>query len=367
MENNNIFRFATKELSQDAFICWCINWINYKDARLYDLAVDVLHLLGQDSFEGLEIKQQYKKTDILLISQSEDKAVIIEDKVFSSEHGEQIKKYKKVVENSAKDLGLSNPTVKTVYFKTGFFYDADELLRYREDVDVVVDGPSFLKVISKYQGESEILDSYVEHLTELINWYDEYGDFRKKYGKNEDEENDGGEWYVKWETIAQYNLMRAFFPKERWNKNTREFFVKSGSSSGRPWTEAIVLPERCFKDSDDEKFMVFWRIDSDSNGPYISLRFYENMDKNNGKVVDRHKSVYKKMRDLVEHIIVNGDGMLPWVEIREGDRGSYKESSLLKVSLSKYLMDWENQGDKLIEEINRITNEFIKGVTSIDV
>ena len=25
---NNIFSFATNELSQDAFICWCLNWIN---------------------------------------------------------------------------------------------------------------------------------------------------------------------------------------------------------------------------------------------------------------------------------------------------------------------------------------------------
>lgn len=28
---NNIFSFATGELSQDAFICWCLNWINEPD------------------------------------------------------------------------------------------------------------------------------------------------------------------------------------------------------------------------------------------------------------------------------------------------------------------------------------------------
>lgn len=28
MEGNNMFKYATKELSQDAFICWCINWID---------------------------------------------------------------------------------------------------------------------------------------------------------------------------------------------------------------------------------------------------------------------------------------------------------------------------------------------------
>ena len=25
---NNIFKYATKELSQDAFLCWSINWLS---------------------------------------------------------------------------------------------------------------------------------------------------------------------------------------------------------------------------------------------------------------------------------------------------------------------------------------------------
>ena len=28
---NNIFKFATKELSQDAFLAWLINWLNIKE------------------------------------------------------------------------------------------------------------------------------------------------------------------------------------------------------------------------------------------------------------------------------------------------------------------------------------------------
>ena len=31
-KENNLFKYATKELSQDAFICWCINFINYQGA-----------------------------------------------------------------------------------------------------------------------------------------------------------------------------------------------------------------------------------------------------------------------------------------------------------------------------------------------
>ena len=28
---NKLFQYTLKELRQDAFICWCINWINYKE------------------------------------------------------------------------------------------------------------------------------------------------------------------------------------------------------------------------------------------------------------------------------------------------------------------------------------------------
>ena len=34
MERNNIFDFATSELSQDAFICWLCNWVNFDDNNL---------------------------------------------------------------------------------------------------------------------------------------------------------------------------------------------------------------------------------------------------------------------------------------------------------------------------------------------
>ena len=31
---NNLFDYATSELSQDAFICWLCNWVNFKDEEL---------------------------------------------------------------------------------------------------------------------------------------------------------------------------------------------------------------------------------------------------------------------------------------------------------------------------------------------
>ena len=33
---NNLFKFATKETSQDSFFSWVINWFNYKDELEYN-------------------------------------------------------------------------------------------------------------------------------------------------------------------------------------------------------------------------------------------------------------------------------------------------------------------------------------------
>lgn len=67
---NNLFTFATSELSQDAFICWCLNWINYPNEILYPMAKDIfLNLLKEENLENekIEILRQYKKIDVLVI------------------------------------------------------------------------------------------------------------------------------------------------------------------------------------------------------------------------------------------------------------------------------------------------------------
>lgn len=361
MPSNNIFKFATKELSQDAFICWCVNWINYPGEPLHQLAADILHLLGQEKIDGeIVIKRQFKKADVIFVFPEENRVIILEDKTFTSEHDDQIAKYKKDVYEAAGELGLSEPEIRTVYFKTGFFYDADELIRYYKKADVIIDGEAFLNVIKPYCGHSEILDSYVEYLRDLIEWYDIYGDFTKKY--------DDGEWYVRWEHIAQYKLMRTFFPEEKWDKDTDIFYVDSGSSAGRPWTEASIIEGKRFMGSND-KYSIFWRIDSDGDGPYLSLRFYDDMDKSNTDEVSRHKEAYEKMLESIKSIVSKDEITLDWERDRlyDGYRGGYKESSLLRIVLTGYLEDWNSKGGQLIKDVNRITDDFIAILANLEI
>lgn len=55
---NNLFDFATSELSQDAVICWCVNWYNEKESKLYPLAASDGHNPTKESRYRFRPNQQ---------------------------------------------------------------------------------------------------------------------------------------------------------------------------------------------------------------------------------------------------------------------------------------------------------------------
>ena len=119
---NNIFKFATTELSQDAFICWCINFFNY-DCNLKKLSIDLLKI------DSIKILKQFQKIDILLILNGINTAAIIEDKTYTSEHNNQIENYVNSLKKSGSNNHLNineNTKIVVVYFKTGFLFENDK-------------------------------------------------------------------------------------------------------------------------------------------------------------------------------------------------------------------------------------------------
>ena len=361
---NNIFDFATKELSQDAVICWMLNWVKYPESELFELGKDMFALLGEKEInvnQKITIKTQFKKADIVVVLHGERRIIIIEDKVYSTEHDNQIDLYKKTISDSEvqKELDVTGDAItdiRTVYFKTGFFYDYDKLIVAKKKANIIVHGIDFLKVIEPYAlcTESEILKTYAIHLKELIGWYDEHGDFTKRT-------NDGN-YYISQFEIAQYRFIRTIFPEEKWNKHTGEFFVENGSSSGRPWTETCICPEMYY--SDGSSFCFFWRVDSDKGGPYLSLRFYDSFARNGDEEMQRHKKYYNNLVSYAKQIVESSEdntGIL-WAKVHCGYTGSYKESALLTIHLSESLEKWEEKGKDLVRAVRLLTEEFSRCV-----
>lgn len=209
---NRIFQFSTVE-SQEAFICWCINWINYKEHKLYNLGKDFLNMVitddkGRKKFEiteNMEVKiiRQYASIDILLIVDNKY-IVIIDDKINSFNHSKisakDIKNMvyrdklinllsnkdnvaingritpktdKKQIDNANKrceELGLEEfkkQNIIEVYIKTGEFNIVDKQV-YANKVNAYM----ILNVIEKYIKENDILEDFYNCMKFTLGLYD---------------------------------------------------------------------------------------------------------------------------------------------------------------------------------------------------
>lgn len=190
MERNNIFNFATSELSQDAFICWLCNWVNFDDndlsedeKKLKELAIDFIEkMLGEKLGDRkVNIKRQYQKIDVLLEIQNKtefitkgnninpivDMYVIIEDKVGIGLHSNQIERYRELIsEKNEKDNG-SRAKIKVVYYK---IYDEDNMERLKENgVNVILGRENILELLKEYKDKinNSIFENYHNYLSNI--------------------------------------------------------------------------------------------------------------------------------------------------------------------------------------------------------
>ena len=372
---NNLFHFATGELSQDAFICWCLNWFNDNSRpRLHEMAISLIKRMADIvDVQTVDIVRQYSekvkmddgntitvKVDVLAII-NQNIGLIIEDKTFTAVHDNQIYRYVEGIKQILKQNGelnnvkcsskLDSEKIRTVFWKTGFHYDYDQVVT----ADVKLGGPEILQILSPYRRESEILDDYLDNLKQNLLWYEKNGDFTIPYN------------IERWQ-YPQYLLMRTIFPTEMWVKvpdtQWEPYQVYHGSSYGRPWTEMAVYygnyPET------QDKWELFWRIDTDKNGPYVSLRFYESGLKEGNK--ERHKRKYDDFIECMKQVFIENQQIsLTWDSVYPGYRGNYKEASIFHLPLyDKYLSDWQNQKDTLIATLRTVNNAFLQKIATIE-
>ncbi len=133
----NLFRFATSELSQDAVLCWLLSWADNKHKQnhphLHNVAITLLDLIYRRSrvkapvdFSNIEIRKQDGSIDILCIINHE-MAILIEDKVGTKQHSDQLARYKDYV---FKELGFTADKVIPVYIQTGDQSDYSEVEKH---------------------------------------------------------------------------------------------------------------------------------------------------------------------------------------------------------------------------------------------
>ena len=173
---NNLFDFATKELSQDALICWLINFIHDKENKeLYDKAKIFMNFILKKHNKALdiedyklEIKQQYNFIDVFILlkdKKDNDKyAIIIEDKKFTSIHNNQVERYRNKIKEKYDKIKDEN--IITVYYKP--YEETRDII-----ADVIIDREYMLKNIFDAKINNQIYLDYKNYLETIDYIYQE--------------------------------------------------------------------------------------------------------------------------------------------------------------------------------------------------
>lgn len=177
----NIFDHATSELSQDAFLIWLLRWSNpmYKDvdSSLHECSIlfinKMLNFDGSFKVKTIEVVKQFNYIDVFCVV-NEEYAIIIEDKVYTSEHGNQMTRYSKAIDSSLKYKHLQK---YCIYFKTGNERQGDiDIIKKnylnRNDSSWhfnVMKRQDMIEVLNSYLGTNEILLDYRDKIKRIEN------------------------------------------------------------------------------------------------------------------------------------------------------------------------------------------------------
>lgn len=375
MTNNNLFNFATSELSQDAFICWCANAFNSNKPELKSMSIDFIHMLTErnDEINSVDVVRQFSKNvqvdektlklkiDVLLIINGEI-AIIIEDKTYSSLHDSQISRYRMGLEALIKDDGLLLPIEKKrfsyedvsfnikeiicVFLKTGEYYPEDEENEELKDV-ICIHREEMLKLLKPYINYSEIVFQYYESILELDRWYKDIEDCY--YGE-------------KFSEALSHAYGQLVCAKDLFHGNMvgadsyKKILIETGSSFGQPFTWVWIS-------GTTDWFWLGYRIDkkTDKKGKErycISFKQYfdyKRLDKD-GKYLEKKLEMFNFLRRYFE--TVGPTLMLNKFEIG-GNNGAYKESTIVSFYFDDYSLGNLRENLQVIgEDAVRIWNYF---------
>ena len=323
MERNNIFNFATSELSQDAFICWLCNWVNFDDndlsedeKKLKELATDFIEKMSGEKLgdRKVNIKRQYQKIDVLLEIQNKtefitkeneknpvvdipvvDIYVIIEDKVGTSLHSDQQKTYRNLILKKNKEDNGNKAEIKVVYYK---IYDEDNMERLKEDgIDIIFERKDMLALLEKYKNSFNniLVEDYYNYLNNIEKDVNSYID--KKL--------------------------------EDWNSNCYIGFFKE-----------LKKEESCLEYADGRKKDCSWGYVNNSSGGFMGMWWFP-------LKMEEVSQVTKKFQLWQNQLELNNDLYLQIEQFHKKEKEIYNKKNIIAVKYSLGDKDDEKYDEKV--------------------
>lgn len=168
----NIFAHATRELSQDAFFAWLLEWADNRnrefDQGLNDVAKDFVRLLLNKTedyvIDKVEVRKQWQNIDIS-VEVNDEYFIVIEDKTNTREHSGQLKRYEDIANAYCESKNLE-PILR--YLKTGNESRLN-LLEVEKQKFIPLDRNSILKTLANRKNKNSIFADFVDYLQILEN------------------------------------------------------------------------------------------------------------------------------------------------------------------------------------------------------
>lgn len=170
----NLFDYANKELSQDAFLEWL--FLNYETDDLKQIIYEFIYFLcpeipKTEKIQAIYTWRQSGKIDLTVyidMTNGNEYCLFIEDKVFSSEHN-QLCNYNSVIEKWRNSKWTKD---FRIFYKTSFLTD-DEKSRVEQAGWTIYD----LKIISNFwekyiTSNNIIISMYSTHVNDLLKKYE---------------------------------------------------------------------------------------------------------------------------------------------------------------------------------------------------
>lgn len=168
-QSPNIFDFATSELSQDAMFSWLIQWaddsnlvIDKELCNLGKLFVSELTGIEVNSIHNIEVERQWKNIDII-VDINDNAVLVIEDKTGTTEHDDQLRRYKETVE---KEYANKNVNAYYAYIKTESEPINTEIRIQRQGYKVF-NRTNLLNILYHYRGNNPLVIDYRNHLQKM--------------------------------------------------------------------------------------------------------------------------------------------------------------------------------------------------------
>ncbi|MGY0692355.1 hypothetical protein ACW2QC_06105 [Virgibacillus sp. FSP13] len=303
----NIFKFATGELSQDAFICWSLAWGQQsEDTQMRQFGLSLLKMMlekhGCDVGDLKritidDVKNQVDSIDVLVKFRIDEKEfeLIIEDKMNTMMHSNQIKRY---FDDRIKQS--PNKVILGIYYKTGFIFadEEDKLGALRDNHYPVksLDKESILNWMRQYVEltDSDIFHNYYRYIQEKFD--SEQATLKNIHSSNFKDVEESLKTQV-----GQFTAIKSIFGN---------IPVSRGNSSGKPWVHYAFKNGSRYGNFPDR---LFYRIDKRKSGFYISLRQYRNLK----KAVNQKDTAYtseqlrhaklerlRKLRQIFDEVLV---------------------------------------------------------------